>query len=101
MNSQLNSHFASISLGLLLLLTASTARAQRPVLVSVAPSDTSGQNLAGNPVVSANGRFVAFSQLTSDGNPILRNDVVVRDLQNGTTSLVSVNKTGTGRSNGD
>jgi len=101
MNSQLNSYLASLSLGLLLLLTASTALAQKPVLVSVAPSDTSGQDLAGDPVMSANGRFVAFDQLTYMGEPVLRYDVFVRDLQNGTTTLVNVNKAGTGRSNGD
>jgi len=70
-------------------------------LVSVAPSDTSGQDLAGDPVMSANGRFVAFDQLTYIGEPVLRYDVFVRDLQNGTTTLVNVNKAGTGRSNGD
>jgi|SRR5215213_1096866 len=101
MNSQLNSYFAPLSLALLLLLTASTALAQRPVLVSVSASDTGGHDHAFAPVVSANGRFVAFSKFTFDGGPTFRTDIVVRDLQNGTTTLVNVNKTGTGRSNED
>lgn len=101
MNSQLNSYFTALSLGLLLLLATSAALAQKPVLVSVSASDTGGRDNAFDPVVSANGRFVAFTKFTFDGGPVFRLDVVVRDLQNGTISLVSVNKTGTGRGNGD
>ena len=101
MNSPLNSHFTALSLGLLLLLATSTALAQKPVLVSVSASDTGGHDNAFDPVVSANGRFVAFGKFTFDGGPIFRLDVVVRDLQNGTITLVSINKTGTGRGNGD
>jgi Tol biopolymer transport system component len=57
--------------------------------------------------ISADGRYVAFDSLATDlvpgfvdhngsGSP----DVYVRDLQLGTTTLVSVNRTGTGGDNG-
>lgn len=66
------------------------------------------KNGAGNagsidPVISADGRFVTFESWASDLCPNDANggiDVFVRDLQAGTTSLVSVNKTGTGSGNG-
>ena len=98
MNSQINTYLASISLCLLLFLTASTTLAQKPVLVSVKPSDTRGHDGATDQVVSANGRFVAYNQFSFviPG----RFDVFVRDLQNGTTTLVSVNHAGSGGGNG-
>jgi hypothetical protein len=56
------------------------------------------------PQISANGRFVAFTSEASDltandtnGNTF---DVFVRDLQTGTTTLVSANRFGTGSGNG-
>src|SRR5436853_1801694 len=51
-----------------------------------------------NPAISADGRYVAFSSLAtnlvkvSDTNE--RNDIFVRDVVSGTTSLVSVNNSG-------
>ena len=56
-----------------------------------------------DPVVSANGRFVAFRSTATDLVKSSANglgDVFVRDLETGTTALVTVNRTGTGSSNG-
>lgn len=75
-------------------------------LVSVNSFGTNGGNhhsfLRGG--ISADGRFVAFTSWASD---LVANedtngdqDVFVRDLQTGTTTLVSVNQFGTGSGNG-
>jgi Tol biopolymer transport system component len=73
------------------------------VLVSVNGAGTnSGNRLSVLPSVSADGRFVAFQSNASD---LVANDtngtadVFVRDLQTGTTTLVSVNRTGTNSGN--
>jgi hypothetical protein len=81
----------------------SPALAQRPTLVSIGHGDVSGGN-GGDPVVSANGRYVAFHSgafnlIPNDDNG--RTDIFVRDLQTGTTILVSVNLAGTGPANGN
>src|SRR5262249_31356906 len=75
-------------------------------LVSINRTGTSSGNSlsAGNPVLSADGRFVAFGSLASDlvtTDTNGRGDVFVRDLQTGTTILVSVNRTGTDSGNSD
>lgn len=75
-------------------------------LVSV-KSDGSGSatGASGSPSISANGRWVSFSSVaedlvSNDGNG--QEDVFIRDLQNGVTSLVSIDRqgasSGTGRS---
>lgn len=93
-----------IPLLVLCLLLFTESLAQRPTLVSVALDDTAAAgNLSEDPVVSANGRFVAFHSFAfnlvpNDFNG--RRDVFVRDLQNGTTTLVSVNLSGVETSNG-
>ena len=58
-----------------------------------------GEEIAAPPVISADGRFVAFVSFARDlvdndtnGN---QSDVFVRDLKTGTTTLVSVNSAGT------
>jgi Tol biopolymer transport system component len=55
------------------------------------------------PTISADGRFVAFESTANDlvATDTGGYDVFVRDLQNGTTTLISVNKDGTGSGNGD
>jgi Ca2+-binding RTX toxin-like protein len=58
----------------------------------------SGSDSSSNPVISADGRFVAFVSsaddlVATDTND--KKDVFVRDLQSGNTTLVSVNKYGT------
>jgi K319L-like, PKD domain/Secretion system C-terminal sorting domain/FIMAH domain/WD40-like Beta Propeller Repeat len=72
-------------------------------LVSVSRDGTNVSNgSSGTPVISANGRFVAFISSASD---LVSNDtngilaVFVRDLQNGTTTIVSVNRDGTNSGN--
>jgi uncharacterized repeat protein (TIGR01451 family) len=67
-------------------------------LVSATPGGAAGNGSCGVPVISANGRFVAFVSLASDlaGNDTNGvDDVFVRDLQARTTVLASVNPAGT------
>jgi len=62
-------------------------------LVSVNNSGEYGNNNAGTPAISADGRFVAFSSDANnlvDGDTNSRTDVFVRDRQNGQTTRVSV-----------
>jgi len=74
------------------------------LLVSANAAGTStGNSSSSSPVVTPNGRFVAFGSAASDlvlndgnGNA----DVFVRDLRNGTTILVSVNAAGTASASG-
>src|SRR2546423_198698 len=73
-------------------------------LVSVNQTGTGGGN--GNsvsPAISTNGRYVVFESeasnlVANDTNGV--SDVFLRDLQNGTTTLVSMNGAGTGEGNG-
>jgi hypothetical protein len=73
-------------------------------LVSVNQSGTgSGNGPSYDPSISADGRYVAFTSTASDlvsGANNGTEQVFVRDLVNGTTSLVSVNRSGTGAGNG-
>src|SRR5260221_9671657 len=79
--------------GLLVLATAVEARSPTTMLVSINPAGTaSGTGEANQPVVSADGRFVAFTD-TNGG-------VFVRDLKTETTTLVSINRAGTNGGNG-
>ena len=68
------------------------------MLVSADPSGAaSGNSSSGEPTISADGRFVAFSSNASDlvpGDTNNASDVFVRDLQTGATTLVSVNLNG-------
>ena len=74
-------------------------------LVSVNNAGTaSGNGSSYSPVLSANGRVVAFSSNASDLVPNDTNgvsDVFVRDLTAETTTLVSVNSSGTAGGDGD
>jgi hypothetical protein len=94
-----------ISLGLLVLLVTVPAMAQNPQLVSAdAAGFGSGNNGSAAASVSADGRYVVFESQASDlvaGDTNGKWDVFLRDLQTGTTTLVSVNRTGTGGGNGD
>src|SRR5205814_8121366 len=73
-------------------------------LLSVNVSGTGGGNGHSiSPVISADGRFVAFESAASnlvadDANNV--SDIFLRDLLTNTTSLVSVNRAGTGPGNG-
>jgi hypothetical protein len=75
------------------------------VLVSVNSTGTGGGNGASaGPVVSADGRVIAFtsraSNLTAQANPNGNNEVFARNLTTSTTYLVSVNSSGTAGANG-
>jgi hypothetical protein len=53
-----------IYLGFLLFICGLNAMAQKPVLISVQNADVaSGSGLSEDPVVSANGRFVALARI--------------------------------------
>jgi Tol biopolymer transport system component len=68
------------------------------LLVSVdASGTTSGNGPSGEPTISSDGRFVAFSSGASNlvaGDTNKASDVFVRDLLTGTTALVSLNLNG-------
>jgi Tol biopolymer transport system component len=69
------------------------------VLVSVNTNGVAASGNSSQPSLSGNGRFVAFTSTASDLVPGDNNnscDVFVRDVQSGTTTLVSVNVSGTG-----
>ncbi len=74
-------------------------------LVSVNQTGTaSGNSVSVAPVITPNGRFVAFESLASDLTANNTNgtlDIFVRDLKTGTTTLVSVNQPGTASGNDD
>src|SRR5439155_26319375 len=62
------------------------------LLVSIAWAGTPGNNVSRDPSVSANGRYVAFASFATDlvdGDTNGMSDVFVRDMQAGTTALVS------------
>ena len=78
------------------------------VLVSVNTNGITGDSISTDPAISGNGRYVAF---TSSANDLVANviynaihnaqNVFVRDLQTGTTTLVSVSTDGVHAGNGD
>ena len=75
------------------------------LLVSVAPDGvTPGDNFSFGPSLSSDGRYVAFTSSADNlvpGDTNKAEDVFVRDMQAGTTVLVSVNTNGTGPGNAD
>jgi len=78
--------------------------AQKTLLVSVNAAGTgTGNGVSTDPVVSADGRFVAFTSSASDlvaGDTNKASDVFVRDMLSGSTALASVTTNGAG-GNGD
>ncbi|MDD5322169.1 MAG: hypothetical protein PHD43_16470, partial [Methylococcales bacterium] len=72
-------------------------------LVSVNSAGTdSGNGFSLKPVLSADGRFVAFNSAANDlvvNDTNNTDDIFVRDLKKGTTTLVSVNSAGTAGGN--
>ena len=72
------------------------------VLVSVATNGTAANNLSTDPAISGGGRYVAFTSGADNlasGDTNKTQDVFVRDLQAGTSVLVSVNTSGSGSGN--
>ena len=66
-------------------------------LVSVATDGTPADNWSGEPAISADGRYVAFSSDAEnlvEGDENFSTDVFVRDVMAGTTTRVSVSSTG-------
>ena len=73
-------------------------------LVSVNTNGVAASGISTEPSISADGRYVVFSSsandlITGDTNKSL--DVFIRDMQSGTTTLISKNIAGTGQGNGD
>ena len=67
------------------------------ILVSVGTNGAPGSGLSTEPSISGDGRYVAFSSTANNlvpGDTNKAQDVFVRDLQSGTTLLVSVSLTG-------
>ena len=96
---------AAYSLSFVLFACGSNVMAQKPILVSIQNTDlASGNSLSEDPVVSGNGRFVAFESFAFNIAPVGINatkNIFRRDLQTGATILVSPNLAGTGGGNGD
>jgi Tol biopolymer transport system component len=67
------------------------------ILLSVATNGIPANNHSSHPVMSADGRYVAFQSPANNlvvNNLLVTNNVYVRDLISGTTILVSVNQSG-------
>ena len=72
-------------------------------LVSAAPGGEFGNNESGEPSISADGRYVAFTSLASNlvpGDTNADEDVFVRDLVTGATERVSVTNAGAEQNRG-
>jgi Tol biopolymer transport system component len=71
-------------------------------LVSVNTNGFCGSRASSEPAISREGRYVAFTSSANDlvpGDTNNASDVFLRDVQNGTTALVSMNQLGTGPGN--
>jgi Tol biopolymer transport system component len=96
---------AALAVCSLVLLTTSSLRAQHPVLASTNHAGTgSGNSRSGDfgcQQISADGRYVLFYSEATNIVPlgaIRASDLFVRDLQTGTTKMVSINAMGTASS---
>lgn len=72
------------------------------LLVSANTNNLPANNFSTDPAISGDGRFVAFTSVASDlapGDANKATDIFLRDLQSGTTTLISVNSTNTGPGN--
>lgn len=73
------------------------------ILVSVNGSGVAGNGESHSPSITADGRYVGFVTEASDLGPMDTNgvaDVYLRDLQTGTTTLITVNANGTDSGDG-
>lgn len=73
------------------------------VLASIGTNGSGADGVSSEPAISGDGRYVVFTSaadnlVAGDTNQV--QDVFVRDLQAGTTALVSINNSGTGSGNG-
>jgi hypothetical protein len=74
------------------------------ILVSVNTNGVSGDGISTDPAISAGGRYSVFTSAADDlvaGDMNKAQDVFVRDLQNGATTLVSVSTDGVNPGNSD
>jgi Tol biopolymer transport system component len=72
------------------------------LLVSVATNGLPADGVSFDPAISSDGRYVAFTSMADNlvlGDTNQDQDVFVRDVQTGTTTLVSVNSSGAGSGN--
>jgi len=95
----------ALAVCVLILLTATSVSAQHPTLVSFNSAGTGSANARsgdfGRYRISADGRYVLFYSEASDIVPLgatRASDLFVRDLQTGTTRMVSINAAGTASS---
>jgi Tol biopolymer transport system component len=80
-------------LGLVLALVGASAVAQSTTIVSVSSGGVPGNANSEWPVLSADGRYVLFQSQASNlapGDPDATHDAYLRDVQNGTTEMISV-----------
>lgn len=73
------------------------------ILVSANTNGLSGAGMSSEPAISSDGRYVAFTSWATDlvaNDNNSAQDVFIRDLQNGTTTLASVNTGGVYSANG-
>src|SRR6266850_2154490 len=74
------------------------------LLVSANTNNLPANNFSTGPVISGDGRFVAFTSTANDLSPGDSNkalDVFVRDMKSGLTTLISINANGTASGNKD
>jgi Tol biopolymer transport system component len=72
------------------------------ILVSIATNGLPADAMSFDPAISSDGRYVAFTSMADNlvpGDTNEDQDVFVRDVQAGTTTLVSVNSSGVGSGN--
>jgi Tol biopolymer transport system component len=103
MRTARQNHLAGLVLCVLMLLSAAeVAGQQHPTLVSVNSAGTGSGNARSGDFntyrISSDGRYVVFYSEATDLVPlgaIRASDIFVRDLQTGTTTMVSINAAGT------
>ncbi len=84
-------------LGFAFLILCSAAGAQTTQVVSVSSSGVAGNGHSEWPVISADGRFILWQSQASNlapGDPDATHDAYLRDVQSGTTEMISVNSSG-------
>src|SRR5215510_1091564 len=93
-----------VAFGVNLSVLQRAAKAQGPTLASInANHSNSANGGSGRPQLSANGRYLLFFSNARDLVPLSdtngESDLFIRDLLTQTTTLVSVNRNGTGTGN--
>jgi WD40-like Beta Propeller Repeat len=101
-NGRAQNYSVGLAFCTLILLSASSVLAQHPTLVSFNKAGTGSANARsgdfGSQRLSADGRYILFYSEATDIVPLgatRASDIFVRDVQTGTTTMVSINATGT------